>query len=122
MSARLAARGVRRACQAPRRGSESRQLRFVPGLFALSTELSRFRSAADPAPRWAVHHRPPPAADSTRNFRKMRIRIARRRFVPVLFSLSLDPLPNGTRGRLGNSQSFRGEAGPRALDSAAGAG
>jgi len=52
----------------------------------------------------------------------MRIRFARRRFVPVLFSLSLDPLPNGTRRRLGNSRSFRGEAGAHALDSAAGAG
>ena len=90
------ARGVRWACHLPQKRSESRQLRFVPGLFALSTGLSRFRSAANPTPRQDVHHRRQPGADSTRNFGKMRIRFARRRFVPVLFSLSFAPRQTGT--------------------------
>jgi hypothetical protein len=49
-----------RACFAPRRRRESRQLRFVPGLFAVSTGLSRFRAAADPAPddAFTVAHDP----------------------------------------------------------------
>ena len=91
MPAELAAGARSRTCFAPRRRSESRGPRFVPGLFALSPGLSRFRSAADPAPRRSVYRRPRPAADSTRLFGKMRIRVARRRFVPVLFSLSLTP-------------------------------
>ena len=90
------ARGVRWACHLPQKRSESRQLRFVPGLFALSTGLSRFRSAANPTPRQDVHHRRQPGADSTRNFGKMRIRFARGRFVPVLFSLSFAPRQTGT--------------------------
>ena len=102
--------------------SESRRPRFVPGLFALSTGLSRFRSAADPAPRRGVHHRPRPAADSTRNFRKMRIRVARRRFVPVLFSLSLAAAPYGNCRAAANLRLICGERGRPRLDSAAGGG